>query len=115
MKKDTIFQFVCFITNLGLDEFAPKWEQYAKRLNIKKAEPSLQQQVPGTKSRFRYISRHEWPNQDFQFSFMDERKSEHFPEHNVKVVQTGGYVSLHVEKRISPEDDDLKLIAFISH
>ena len=115
MKKDTIFQFVCFITNLGQDEFAPKWEQYAKRLNIKKAEPSLQQLVPGTKSRFRYISRHEWPDQDFQFSFMDERKSEHFPEHNVRVVQTGGYISLHVEKRQPEEDADLKLIAFISH
>ncbi len=86
-----------------------------KRLNIKKAEPSLQQQVPGTKSRFQYISRHEWPDKDFQFSFMDERKSEHFPEHNVRVVQTGGYVPLHVEKRHPEEDADIKLIAFISH
>jgi hypothetical protein len=115
MKKDTIFQFVGFITNLGADEFAPKWEQYAQRLNMKKAEPSLLQQVPGTKSRFRYISRHEWPDQDFQFSFMDDRKSEHFPEHNVRVVQTGGYVSLHVEKRLPEEDGDVKLISFISH
>jgi hypothetical protein len=115
MKKDTIFQFVCFITNLGVEEFAPKWEHYAKRLQLKKTEPSLQQQVPGTKSRFRYISHHEWPDQDFQFSFMDERRSEHFPEHNVKVVQTGGYIPLYVEKRQPEEDNDVKLIAFISH
>jgi hypothetical protein len=115
MKKDTIFQFVCFITNLGLDEFAPKWEHYAKRLKIKKNEPALQQQVPGTKSRFSYISQHEWPDQDFQFSFMDERRSEHFPEHNVRVVQPGGYIQLHVEKRRPEEDSDVKLMAFISH
>jgi hypothetical protein len=115
MKKDTIFQFVGFITNLGLDEFAPKWEHYAKRLKLKNSEPSLQQQIAGTKSRFRYISHHEWPDQDFQFSFMDERRSEHFPEHNVKVVHTGGYIPLHFEKRDIEEDGDIKVIAFISH
>ena len=115
MKKDTIFQFVCFITNLGLDEFAPKWEHYAKRLMNKKTEPALQQQVNGTKNRYRYISQHAWPDKDFQFSFMDERRSEHFPEHNVKVVQTGGYIPLHVDKRRPEEDGDAKLISFISH
>ncbi len=115
MKKDTIFQFVCFITNLELDEFVPKWEHYAKRLMNKKTEPALLQLVAGTKNRFRYISQHEWPDQDFQFSFMDERRSEHFPEHNVKVVQTGGYIPLHVEKRHAEDDGDVKLISFISH
>ena len=115
MKKDTIFQFVCFITNLEPDVFAPKWEHYAKRLMNKKAEPVLQQQVPETKSRFRYISKHEWPDQDFQFSFMDERRSEHFPEHNAKVVQTGGYISLQSDRGHPEENGDVKLIAFISH
>jgi hypothetical protein len=115
MKKDKIFQFVCFITNLELDEFAPKWDHFAKRLMTKKSEPALHQQVPGTKSRFRYISYHEWPDQDFQFSFMDERRSEHFPEHNVKVVQTGGYIPLQSESRHPEGDGDLKLMAFISH
>ena len=115
MKKDKIFQFVGFITNLGPDEFAPKWEQYAKRLMMKKAEPALLQQVSGTKSKFRYISQHEWPDQDFQFSFMDERRSEHFPEHNVKVVQTGGYIPLSFERRHPEEENDVKLIAFIGH
>jgi hypothetical protein len=115
MKKDSIFQFVCFITNLGLDEFAPKWEHYAKRFVNKKTEPVLQQQVDGKKNRFRYISQHEWPDQDFQFSFMDERRSEHFPEHNVRVVQTGGYRRLITEKKHPEEDGDLKLISFIGH
>jgi hypothetical protein len=115
MKKDTIVQFVCFITNLEADEFSPKWEHYAKRLMTKKNEPALHQQVNGSKNRYRYISLHTWPDKDFQFSFMDERRSEHFPEHNVRVVQTGGYVPLHIEKRRPVEEEDVKLIAFISH
>ena len=115
MKKDTIVQFVCFITNLELEEFEPKWENYAQRLTNKKTEPALQQLVKGNKNKYRYISQHEWPDQDFQFSFMDERRSEHFPEHNVRVVQPGGYVISGVEKKHPIKDSDVKLIAFISH
>ena len=115
MKKDTIYQFVCFITNLELDEFAPKWEHYAKRLMNKKTEPALQQLVNGTKNRYRFISQHAWPDQDFQFSFMDERRSEHFPEHNARVVQIGGYISLQPDRGQIEEDTDVKLIAYISH
>ena len=81
----------------------------------KKTEPSLLQQVPGKKSRFRYLSQHEWPDQDFQFSFMDERRSEHFPEHNARVVQIGGYICLQAGKPHPEDDADVKLIAFVSH
>jgi hypothetical protein len=115
MKKDTIVQFVCFVTNLKLDEFEPVWERYAKRLTNKKTDSALQQQVTETKSRFRYISQHEWADQDFQFSFMNERRSEHFPEHNVKVVQAGGYITLQQEKKHREGDGNTKLIAFVSH
>lgn len=115
MKKDNIFQFVGFVTIMEPDVFVPKWEHYAKRLMNKKTEPALQQQVPGKKSRFRYLSSHEWPDQDFQFSFMDERRSEHFPEHNARVVQIGGYISLRPDRGHPEEDADVKVIAFISH
>ena len=37
MKKDTIIQFVCFVTALGPDEFAPQWEKFSKRLKVSKA------------------------------------------------------------------------------
>jgi hypothetical protein len=115
MKKDTIVQFVGFITNLQPDVFIPEWERYAKRLMNKKTEPSLQQQGIETKNKFRYISQHEWADQDFQFSFMNERRSEHFPEHNVKVVHAGGYISLQPAKKNMEADSDIKVIAFISH
>src|SRR5688500_19608854 len=90
MKKNTIVQFVCFITDLGLDEFIPKWERYANRLMNYNPETTLLQHA-GTKSKFRYISKHEWLEGDFNFTFMNQKRSEHFPEHNVKVVQIGGY------------------------
>lgn len=115
MIKDTIVQFVCFVTNLELDEFAPKWEEYAKKLISKKQEQNLQQQVTETKNKYRYLSQHVWPDRDFQFTFMNERKSEHFPEHNVRVVQIGGYILQQQKKRILEDDGDSKLIAFISH
>ncbi|MEI9809882.1 MAG: hypothetical protein WDO16_19570 [Bacteroidota bacterium] len=115
MKKDTIVQFVCFITNLRLDDFAPLWERYAKRLTDKKSDPALHQQAEETKNKFRYVSRHEWLDGDFHFTFMNERKSEHFPEHNVKVVQAGGYLPMDVKRRYTEERGEVKLIAFIGH
>ena len=115
MKKDTITQFVCFITNLDLDEFAPGWERYAKRLANNKSDAILQQQSGETKTKFRYISQHEWPERDFDFTFMNNRRSEHFPEHNVRVVQAGGYIPLQFKKKHPGEDSDTKLIAFVSH
>jgi hypothetical protein len=115
MIKETIVQFVCFVTNLERDEFAPEWERYAKRLKSKKCELTLHQQVAETKNRYRYISKHEWPDKDFHFSFMNEKKSEHFPEHIVKVVQAGGYIPLHPQMNHLSDDSDVKLIAFVSH
>ncbi len=116
MKKDTVVQFVGFVTNLNLDDFAPKWEYYAKKLLTKKQEQTgLQQQVTDTKNKFRYISQHEWSDTSSNFSFMNEKRAEHFPEHNVKVVQAGGYISLQVQNKSAEANGCNKLIAFISH
>jgi hypothetical protein len=46
---------------------------------------------------------------------MNERRSEHFPEHNVKVVQVGGYMPVQLKRKHNEEDGEVKLIAFISH
>ncbi|MBC7949632.1 MAG: hypothetical protein H7Y42_17225 [Chitinophagaceae bacterium] len=113
MKKDTIVQFVCFVTDLGLDDFLGKWERYAKRLKSDQAESTLLREAT-TKCKFRYISQHEWQGRDFQFSFMNEKRSEHFPEHNVKVIQAGGYTLIH-GKQDDTENDDTRLLAFVSH
>lgn len=115
MKKTTIVQFVCFVTDLGLDEFIPKWDRYANRLMNHNPETTLQQHK-ATKSKFRYISQHEWQEGDFNFTFMNQKQSEHFPEHNVKVVQIGGYTLLKAENRKRTDKRNLiKLMAFINH
>ena len=115
MKKTTIVQFVCFATDLEYEEFEPKWERYAKRLMNSNPETTLQQHT-ATKSKFRYISQHEWLEGDFSFTFMNKKGAEHFPEHNVKVVQIGGYTLLHKEHRKHKStNDSVKLIAFVSH
>ncbi len=115
MKKDAIIQFVCFVTTLGEDEFAPQWEKFAKKLK-RNSDPDLQQQTSATKNRFRFISRHEWTEQDIQFSFMNNKRAEHFPEHSVRVVQIGGYIPFLIKKKNNIEEDGfVKLMAFIGH
>lgn len=115
MIKDTIVQYVGFITNLTIEEFTPKWDQYAKILMNKKHEPILLEQLTQSKNKFKFISQHEWPDRDFYFTFMNERKTEHFPEHNVKVVQMGGYITPSTKLRVLPEAGESILMAFISH
>ena len=115
MKKDTLTQFVCFTTQLELETFAPEWERFVNKLSDKTPDPSLQQQVAGTKARFRYISQHELPDPDFNFRFMNDRKSEQFPEMQVRVTQIGGYIPIWHKKKIDTDETYVKLIAFISH
>ncbi len=115
MTKDTIVQYVCFITNLSLDEFLPEWERYARRMKAENCAVTLYRQVPDTKSRFLYFSRHEWADSDTNQKFFENRKSEHFPEHIVKVVQAGGYLRLPPIKRKQPAAGDITLVAFVGH
>ena len=111
MSKYPVVQFVSFVTNLSPDQFIPEWEPYAKRLQYKKQEPELLQLVTIPNNKFRYMSQYKWPDPDFHFSFIHDRKS----EHNVRVLQVGGYIPLPAEKRKADKDDDTKLIAFVSH
>ncbi len=115
MIKDTIVQFVCFLTNLELDEFSPEWERYGDQLKDKKAEPVLLQQVSVNKNKFRYVSAHVWPERDFHFTFINERPSKYFPENKVRILQAGGYKPIQIEKRKSTFNADNRILAFISH
>ncbi|MEP7165425.1 MAG: hypothetical protein ABI741_12070 [Ferruginibacter sp.] len=115
MIKDTIVQFVCFITNLELEEFEPEWERYAEKLMNKKAKPLLLQHVTETKSKYRYISKHEWPERDFNFNFINDRPSKYFPENKVKIVQAGGYIPMLGKRKRPAENADIMLVALISH
>ncbi len=114
MKKNSITQFVGFITDLDFDEFVVKWEHYAKQFMANSGAMTLQQEAE-TKSRYKYVSQHECLEHDFRFAFMKGRSSEHFPEQKVKVVQAGGYTPVQIGCRYHDENVDAKVMAFISH
>ncbi len=112
MQQDTIVQFVCFETNVELDEFAPRWEHYAKRFACKDVEVTLQQQA-GIKNRFKYISQQKCPEDNFQFAFMKGRDSDSFPDCAVKVLQAGGYTPVQIECIHDTNTHDVKVMLFI--
>ncbi|MBK5271853.1 MAG: hypothetical protein JJE22_12650 [Bacteroidia bacterium] len=115
MKKDTIFQFVGFVTNLDFEEFVTKWEPFAKRFMHKNVETTLQE-LDQKKGKFNYVSQHQWSQDDFQFEFMEGKKgAEHFPEHTVKVVQAGGYTPMQIESGHNEINDLVKVMAFTGH
>ncbi len=113
MKKETIVQFVCFETSIPFDEFILQWDPYAKGFKGSDIEVTLQQQT-STKNKFRYISKHKWPLDDFQFIFMKGRQSEYFPERHVKVMQAGGYTPLQMECK-HDDDSHVKIMVFLSN
>ncbi len=115
MKKDTIVQFVGFVTNLELPEFTPKWEQYSSRMMNKIPEPVLHQKSPEAKNKFQFISQQQILDNSQVFDIKNEKRSSHFPELNVKVVHTGGYIILQQLKRQPEGDTDLKVFALLSH
>lgn len=116
MKKDNIVQFVCFATNLGFEEFAVKWERYAKEFMADTGVMILQQAAETkSKTKYKYISQHECHEDDFRFAFMKGRSSEHFPEQTAKVIQVGGYTPVQVECLHDEERGDVKVIAFTGH
>jgi hypothetical protein len=114
MKKDSIVHFVCFITDLDLEEFHVKWELYAKRFTTGK-EARILQQNGETKGRYKYVSKHVCPNEDFRFTFMKGRTSEHFPEQKVKVVEAGGYSPVQIQCLNNGDAGDVRILAFINH
>ena len=113
MQANTIFQFVGFETTVAMDGFLSQWERFAKRVFKNDIHTiSLQQQVAGG-NRYKYISRNEWPQDNFRFAFMEGRYSAHFPDHKVKVVQAGGYSALQLECENNPDDDEVRVLAFV--
>lgn len=114
MKKDTLVQFVCFITDLDFSEFITKWDFYAAQFTGTQSQMILQEKFE-SRGKYKYVSQHECPDRDFEFAFMKGRNSTHFPEHKAKVIQAGGYMPLQLESTQKKEKGIVKLMAFISH
>ncbi len=114
MKKDSVIQFVGFITNLEFSDFVPQWEEYAKQF-MKVPGAKITQRKSDAKNTFKYVSQHELPEGGFHFNFMKGRNSEHFPEQRVKVVQAGGYLAAEMGSKLHEIKGCVKTMAFISH
>ena len=94
--KDTIVQFVCYETSMNTEAFVVQWERFTKRFLSKGIEVTLQEQII-RKNKFKFVSRNIWPQDSFQFVFMEGRLSHNFPEGHVKVIEAGGYTPLQME------------------
>ena len=108
--KDAIVQFVCYETTMNTEEFIVQWERFTKRFLNKGIEVTLQEQMQ-LKSKFRFVSRNIWPQDSFQFVFMEGRLSHNFPEGHVKVVEAGGYTPLQVQCNHA-KGDTVKVMVF---
>ena len=116
MKKDIIVQFVCFSTNLDIEEFSTQWEHYARRFMADPGILILQEAAESNgRTKYKYVSQHECRKEDFRFAFMKGRSSEHFPEHNAKVVLAGGYTPVQIQCLHDKKKHDVKVMTFISH
>jgi hypothetical protein len=113
MRKDMLFQFVCFETGIDSGEFIQEWEQLMSGIRTKGSRTDMLYKAI-TKTKFNYISQHQWPQDDFQFIFKkDRRRAERFRESRIRVVQAGGYIPLRIGAKSNGEDEDLvKILAF---
>lgn len=91
MKKDSLVQFIGFITNLEQDDFTANWELFAGRFIRSDVKTTLQRNA-SPKARYKYISWHEGIQEDMP-AFAKKKRSESFPEHMVKLVEFGSYVA----------------------
>ena len=115
MKEGTIVQFVCFITDLDTAAFAPEWQGYIATLKNSKTKTILYEQASSNDTNYRYISKLECPESDFQFSFIKERKSGRFSDSRVRNFQLGGYITTQQQEAYKPTNSDITIIAFIHH
>jgi len=109
---NTIIQFECFETSMHVDNFITSWEYYAKKLLDNHVDVTLHERFSGG-CKFKFISRHKWPEDSFAFSFMQKRRSGFFDEGSVKITQAGGYAPIQVEKESDEKNIYWKIILLL--
>src|SRR5580658_7018281 len=114
MKKNTIVQFVRFDTSIAISEFLPQWENFAEKFLGNRASAITLHQQEADKNKFRYVSKNEWPSDDFQFVFQKARVSDKFSAGQVKVLQAGGYLPVQIENEKRAPKGLAKIFAFVN-
>jgi len=81
MKENRIIHFVSFETTLDSEAFFIQWEKYKQSTNTD-WQATLQQHILKN-GKFKYISQHRCPSNEFQFVFKKEKHSFLFIPGNV--------------------------------
>jgi len=113
METKTITQFVGFTTDVEPGKFETLWKDCTLQF-IPDAEESTLHKIDGTTrlGGCEYISQHRCSCENFRFDFLN---AEHFPDHAATVTQMGGYMPVQIQCLHNTEQQDIKIIAFISY
>lgn len=116
MNKNSIIHFVGFITKLHRDKFEDQWVRYAKESSpMSGSDGVILQEQTESNGKYKYLSQHEFHEEDFRFSFMKNRSSENFPEQKARVVMLGGYSPVEIGCKHWNEKSDAKVLVFFTH
>ena len=110
-----IVQFTGFATSMGIEEFTPEWENYTEKIKSHKITATLYSEKRKNKKGFDYISKIEWPQNDFNSTLANDQKPGRFSEHKARAVQMGGYISIEEKNIYADADNDTIIIALIGH
>lgn len=115
MNKDSIIHFVGFITQLHREKFTEQWARYARESSITPGgDIAILQERANTAGKYKYISQHEFSEENFRFSFLKNRSTENFPEQKARVVMLGGYTPVEIGNQRWNEKTDAKILVFLS-
>jgi hypothetical protein len=113
MKKDSIIHFVGFVTRLPQSEFVDQWSTYAKAFKSLGSATTLQGKSDDA-GRFKYISQHEFNEEEFRFAFTSERQSGNFPDQKARVVMLGGYSPVKIGSKRWDDEKFSKVMVFVN-
>ena len=111
MKEKTIVQFIAFETTLDSEAFFIQWEKYKQSTNTD-WQATLQQHILKN-GKFKYISQHRCPSNEFQFVFKKDKRSPKIPEAEVRKKLAGGYSILQRECVNEMKPGESKILIFI--
>jgi hypothetical protein len=111
MSEEKIVQFVVFETALDSNAFLDRWKQYQRSVNDK-VSVTLQQQVIDN-GKFRYISQHKCPSDEFHFVFEKDRRGIKTHETAVRQKLAGGYTALQLDHNGETKANESKIIVFV--
>ena len=115
MENQIITQFVGFATNMNIETFAREWERYTQSFKGIDTTGILYSEKRKNTKAFGYISKIEWPQDDYNSTLAGSHKNGRFSENKARGIELGGYTSIEEKRVCRALNSDATIIAFISH